>query len=137
MATIPKSIDAEMREHRESIKKLKALKEIAAELPEFIRGMDGEVTYLSSYDASLHIRLLKSETLEDELEQHGLFLRRILDNWGSWNGTTETKCDSGRIVRIEVWGMDGAPNCRIEKYQDTITRYRSVCEEEPRFEEEK
>ena len=49
----------------------------------------------------------------------------------------EVNKDTGQVsylfvlpgLRVEVYGGRLAPNCRIEAYEETVTRYKSVCEE--------
>ena len=133
MATLKETTQKTIDYKRESLEQaIKALALVDL-LPTELQNLDGEAD-TGYYGYALHINYYQHNNKDVDLLKvakiagvTGLSPLMFLPD--SWHATGEFMLDGDNKVKVELYGLPKPPTCRIEEYQETVTKYKAVCAE--------
>jgi len=122
------SADDQINLMRRWLNEAKEARELLEELPTEVKELTGSASLTMGV---LSITVYKS-TVEviQALNRLGVvFSKAEVSYSNSWYTTGEVTLATGVKLKIVAYNIDAPLNCHIEEYKETVTRYRSVCEE--------
>ena len=103
-------------------------KRLLEELSIEIKDLSGNID--SNFRNELDISIWKS-TVEviQALNRLGVtFEKAKIYNSDKWYVDGKVTLDTGTTINITAYEIDAPLNCHMEQYEETVTKYRSVCE---------
>ncbi len=134
MATLKERTELEIVAKRKSLKQAEDALELVELLPPELQELDGEadtgyygetvrITFFQFYNKGIDLlRVCKM------VGTQGLIPKMSTpDNWTA-NGDLALPDEKG-TVKIIIFSLPKPLNCRIEEYQETVTKYKAICNE--------
>lgn len=117
--------EAETKRWQKAINAGRRVEELLRALPD-----DGR-TYYEQYSDLVHVDYYRPTDAEATRSGVNAVLRSVVAkrDVNKSTGQVSYVFDTAGL-KVTVHGGGLAPNCRIEEYQETVTRYRSVCEDD-------
>jgi len=122
------SADDQINLMRRWLKEANEARELVEELPAEVKALNGSVS-LNGGTLSLTIYKSTVEVIQ-ALNRLGVaFGKARVAYSDDWCVSGEVTLTTGTKMKVTAHGIDAPVNCHIESYEETVTRYRSVCEE--------
>ena len=133
MATLKDRTEELVRSREQSTNEAKAALALVSTLPEEIQLLDGmadtgypdELLRLSFYsnkaESEATLRTLKMAGVQGLTPKIGY----APDSWVAYGNFVV----DGKKVTVQISGLPKPPTCRIEEYEETVKKYRAICNE--------
>ncbi len=122
------------------LKQLQRTKAVLMDMPDVIRNLEGfiypiyTVTSMEHDEPVTHEELsisiyTQSDEVMKQLKIYGFI--GLVPKYDGYNWAASGKAIINDItVSVAITGLATPPKCYLEEYQETVTKYRAVCEEE-------
>lgn len=127
--TLKESADHTIETRQEWLEEARRAKELLELLPEDILQLKGDADY-NTLGKTLSVSVFGPEsgkTLKMAGVQGLKSTLRGKDSWMMESGTLQLTDEV--TAKFRAYNTEAPPNCRIEKYKETITKYRAICSE--------
>ena len=133
MATLKEQIANSIKLRRKSLKEVLAAQKMVELLPEEVQELNGDAD-TGWCDCDLKISFYQSINKEVDLLRlfktiGAIGFKLSMSNPDNWYTEGTFIVGDNITVKVSLGGLPNPPECRIEAYEEMVTKYKAICTE--------